>query len=162
MEAGARAGEPFTDGGNQMFQELNQRLSEEERRVVRAVFDIPPERVDARRSGCEESSGFIRFKVLSADESRCPFEFHFGRGEALGRFNFFFGSSAELYNYESLQDRQADLEIALDVERFLKSTVVCERRLTKDGEVASEMYAPDLFVVDGVQTRFGLIPACID
>ena len=137
-----------------MIQELTQKLSEEEKIVVQAVFEISPGTVDVNRSSCEEVKSFLICKVVSSDDSRCPFEFHFGRGGAQGRFNFFIGLGAEFHNYESFQDRQESLDLAKDVDQFLKSTIRCDRTVSRDGEVISERYSPDRFVVGGVQTQF--------
>ncbi|MDJ0785195.1 MAG: hypothetical protein QNK05_00215 [Myxococcota bacterium] len=137
-----------------MIRELAERLDDTERAVVQAVFDISPETIDGARSSCEERNNFLICRVVSSDDSRCPFEFHFGQDNERGRFNFFFGLGAELHNYESLEDPEESEELAEDVSRFLRSTISCERTVSGKGDVISERYSPDQFVVGGVQTHF--------
>lgn len=151
--AGKGPGIPAFEKVATLIDELQNRLDESEKQVIRPILGINKSITDLALSRCEEHRDFLICKIFSADKTRCPFEFHFGRNEHIHRFDFYLGLGAEWYNYESFRDDSERIEIAEDIERFLESTVHCERHITKSG-VAREFYSPSKFVVDGMQIRF--------
>jgi hypothetical protein len=124
-----------------MHQELKAQTSELEREVLRAVFSVPEESFDRRRSLITEQGGFLVCRFVSEHDAHCPFEIHFGRGSNTNRFNFFVGAGAEFSNFESLDNPGDALELGDDVRRFLTSHVRCERRVNS-GQVVREDYYP--------------------
>lgn len=136
-----------------MIEELYNRLDESEKQVIRPVLGINKSIIDLALSRCEEHRDFLVCKIFSADKTRCPFEFHLGKNENIHTFNFYLGLGAEWYNCESFCDDSERKEIAEDIERFLESTIHCERHITRGG-VAREFYSPSKIVIDGMQIRF--------
>jgi hypothetical protein len=138
--------------------ELRQKLRTSELVSIAPVLRISESTIDARGSRLFETSDYLMCEVVSVHSERCPFEFHFGRGHNLGRFNLFIGMGAEVYNYEPFEPESLQHQVAEDMLRFLQSNVHCEKRVTKNGVARATCYL-SRFHVDGRPIRFDYVNA---
>ncbi|HKO89767.1 MAG TPA: hypothetical protein VJU61_01365 [Polyangiaceae bacterium] len=131
-----------------MLTRLSALLTERERVVARSVLQLEASALDLERSVIDESGDFLRCRFVAVEDRHCSFALDFGRGEHDRRFNFFIGLGAEVANYELLATAGDALELQLDVQKFLCSTVEVESHC-RNGEVTKERYRASQLVVDG-------------
>jgi hypothetical protein len=135
-----------------LLAEIAEDLTPAERRLVNALFAIDPDKIDDMRSSLREQKDFLICTVVSVGDLHCPFELDFGRQDNLGRFNFYVGLGAELYAFQDIVPIEVQQALALDVEKFLRSRIRCERRI-KNGVVIRETYRGDLPMIAGLALR---------
>lgn len=137
-----------------MHEALRSMITDYERLIAAPVFQIPEEELDMGACRAFADGNFVRFSFVAASNRHCPFEIHFGRGTHANRFNFYIGRGGEVCAYEFAGTNRDRQELAGDVERFLRSTVRCERQVSREGDVLKEMYSPSMMMIDGKPIKF--------
>lgn len=136
-----------------MLEHFRDVMTPDEMEVAGAIFQIPRDVFDLQRCRFEVRGNFLVGAFVSACDSRCPFEIHFGKGKHAGRFNFYVGYGAEFCSYESIDDKNARRDFGKDVQLFLQSTVMCEKRFSSAGELEQATYWPSRLVIDKMQVK---------
>jgi len=137
---------------HECVQELNRRLGPIARIVVEPVLRIPADLIGSESSVTVDAYGRTVGRFVSLDISRCAFELCFVDRET--RFSLYLGRGAEFCENEPLLSALDAAELAGDVDRFLRSTVKCDRSTDAGGRVVREAYSPTLMVVDRLQLTF--------
>ena len=148
-----------------MLKVLKNKLNVQENRAIHPIFSIKEVSLDKNLSTIEETDGFLCCNLVSKDGTKCPFEFHLAKGENRLHLNFYVGLGAEFYNYEDIGNQREQDATALDIDRFLRSTIRCQRFLSKKGVVLAKYWPSELRFSDGMQIcltyRSGFVWPCI-
>jgi hypothetical protein len=136
-----------------LLDRLQNALHERERVLLAPLLRALPALANVVAVDVELVNSFLLCRISDRSEVRCPFEAHFGRDREEGRFNFFFGLGAELYNYALLDDPATYSDMATDVLAFLTSKIDCELHCTRKGTIRA-IYLLSNWVVNGEHVRF--------
>lgn len=136
-----------------MHEVVREILTDEEQSIAEPVLLIPGPAFDLNACRVENDGSFVRLFFVATGKLHCPFELHFGRGAHRNRVNFYVGRGGEVFAYELAETKWDRQELAGDVDRFLRSTVYCEQRISRTGNVLTELYSPSKMLIDGRPVR---------